>query len=561
MDELNKKEASHSQVVEGCTWVPEYGAWMVEATPGRPYTGYTFDLLRVERNMRLRRKRILTVLDEDEVAPTISAFFMLGAQGDDGSVPPTKVGGPRTESEYIGDGIINPHPRFGTLTANIRHRRGSKVNIRVPLFRDVNTPEYSGCNSVHGDYGCCGSDSQQLWRYGKGDISMETYGKDFITIGCSKSPTDEEFDETAAEQGIILQKWLVDVKCVGCKGLFYRRAPNEIVPDADWPRNGDVVVGHELQEVPGWIRLQNGYYLPMHSDDGKIKFLHKVSARAQPSNSEMKRIGSNTPLFVTGSSSQQDDVASLLKGDLQVELQRPASGGCTATAVLDAPAIEKVEEKVAAAADTDPLRGDGSKRPAIHMDAMAFGMGNSCLQITFQGKDMEESRFMYDQLAVMAPIMMALTASTPILKGRIADTDARWGVISESVDCRTPAERGRKDPNAPYEDYNAKGMRRIYKSRYDSISTYIYQGAVTVGDETNKVGLANRVLNIYNDIPVPIDEESYKLLRENDVDPALAQHVAHLFIRDPLVVFDGAVEEVDDETQTEHWESIQSTNW
>jgi glutamate--cysteine ligase catalytic subunit len=167
---------------------------------------------------------------------------------------------------------------------------------------------------------------------------------------------------------------------------------------------------------------------------------------------------------------------------------------------------------------------------------------------------------MYDQLAVMAPIMMALTASTPILKGRLADTDARWGVISESVDCRTPAERGGEDPNAPYEEYNAHGIRRIYKSRYDSISTFIYQGGVGQ-EEAKSPGLANRVLNIYNDIPVPVDEESYRQLRENGVDPALAQHVAHLFIRDPLVVFDGAVEEVDDESQTEHWESIQSTNW
>lgn len=554
MDELNSKEAAHAQIVEGCTWVPEYGAWMVEATPGRPYTGYTFDLLRVERNMRLRRKRILTALHEDEVAPTISAFFMLGTQGDDGSVPPTKVGGPRTKSEYIGDGIINPHPRFGTLTANIRQRRGTKVNIRVPLFRDEFTPEYSECTDVHGDYGCCGSDSQQLWRYGKGDISMEKFGKNFITIGCSKSPMDEEFDETAAEQGIILQKWLVDVKCAGCKGLFYRRAPNEIVPDADWPRNGDIVVGHELQDVPGWIRLQNGYYLPIHSDDGKIKFLHKVSARVQPSNREMKRIGSNTPLFVAGASGQQD-VTTILDGNLQVEL--PVTVVESNTAVLTK---TEVEEETTVSEETSPLQDDENARPAIHMDAMAFGMGNSCLQITFQAKDMEESRFMYDQLAVMAPIMMALTASTPILKGRIADTDARWGIISESVDCRTPAERGRKDPNAPYEDYNGKGQRRIYKSRYDSISTYISQGAISVEDESN-VGLSNRILNIYNDIPVPIDEDSYKLLRDNGIDPALAQHVAHLFIRDPLVVFDGAVEEVDDETQTEHWESIQSTNW
>jgi glutamate--cysteine ligase catalytic subunit len=138
---------------------------MVEATPNRPYTGFTTDLLRVERNMRLRRKRILTALRENEIAPTISAFPMIGAQGDDGSVPAVPVGGPRTESDYIGDGIINPHPRFGTLTANIRERRGSKVNIKVPLFRDVNTPEFKDfeASSLGEIDGCCG-DSQQV-RY------------------------------------------------------------------------------------------------------------------------------------------------------------------------------------------------------------------------------------------------------------------------------------------------------------------------------------------------------------------------------------------------------------
>ena len=164
MDELNKKESEHDQIVEGCNWVPEYGAWMVEATPNRPYTGFTTDLLRVERNMRLRRKRILTVLNENEIAPTVSAFPLIGSQGEDGSVPPTSVGGPQTQSDYIGDGIINPHPRFGTLTANIRQRRESKVNIRVPLFRDVNTPEFADFDEVpHGDVdGCCGSDSQQV---------------------------------------------------------------------------------------------------------------------------------------------------------------------------------------------------------------------------------------------------------------------------------------------------------------------------------------------------------------------------------------------------------------
>jgi len=537
MDELNMKEAQHSQLTEGCNWVPEYGAWMVEATPSRPYTGFSTDLLRVERNMRLRRKRILTVLNKNEIAPTVSAFPLLGTLGDDGSVPSVPVGGPVTLSEYIGDGIINPHPRFGTLTANIRQRRGAKVNIKVPLFRDKDTPEFKNLNlpqSGNSD-GCRDSNSQQLWRYGKGDSCDEEYGRDFVTVGCSATFRDEANDESTGMA--TMQKWRIDVQCDGCKGLFYRSSPNVIVPDADWPRNGDVVMGYEIPNTPGWIRLQNGYYLPMHSEDGKVEFLHKVSNRAETKNAEMKRIGSNTPLFMR---SMEDEANATSCEGTVTETDSSVNGE------------SKCEGK--------DQESNDRLRAAVHMDAMAFGMGCCCLQITFQAKDVDESRFIFDQLAVMAPIMMALTASTPILKGRLLDTDARWGIISESVDGRTSSERGRLDSNAPYEYYNAHGERQIYKSRYDSISTYIYQGSMT-GDRNATKGLANRVLNIYNDIPLEIDEICYQDLRKAGIDPALAQHVAHLFIRDPLVIFNGAVDEVDDETQTDHFESIQSTNW
>lgn len=52
---------------------------------------------------------------------------------------------------------------------------------------------------------------------------------------------------------------------------------------------------------------------------------------------------------------------------------------------------------------------------------------------------------MYDQLAVLSPVMLALTAATPIFKGRLVDTDVRWNTIATSVDDRTPAERGLLD--------------------------------------------------------------------------------------------------------------------
>jgi len=532
MDQLNEQESMHEHLVEGCHWVPEYGAWMIEATPRGPYTGYTGDLIRVERNMRLRRKRLLHFLKEgEEIAPTVSTFPLLGALGNDGSVPPTEIGGDATQSEYIGDGIINPHPRFGTLSANIRQRRGGKVNIRIPLYRDTDTPEYQGfpptLNVCGGDNNNNSDGGTQVWRYGKNDYSVpEKYGNHFVSVGCSKSDPmdDSDHHDGVTDVSTIMQKWRVDVQCEGCLGLFYRSAPGVIVADADWPRNGDIVYGYEIPEIPGWIRLQNGYYLPMASDDDKVRFLYKLST-SKP-NKSTNGVDANND----GNGTNQ-----IADEGLEDEFE-----------------VDETKEKM-----------PNNIRPAIHMDAMAFGMGCCCLQITFQAKDVDESRYMYDQLAVMAPIMMALTASTPVMKGRLADVDCRWGVISESVDCRTPAERGSgssssTSSNSVQPELVGNGQRRIQKSRYDSISTYIFQEN---GQNHALPGMGNRVLNMYNDIPVPIDEESYQLIRDAGVDPALSQHIAHLFIRDPLVIFEGAVEEVDDETQTEHFESIQSTNW
>jgi Glutamate-cysteine ligase len=41
----------------------------------------------------------------------------------------------------------------------------------------------------------------------------------------------------------------------------------------------------------------------------------------------------------------------------------------------------------------------------IYMDAMGFGMGCCCLQLTFQCCNIEEARRMYDALIPIGPIM------------------------------------------------------------------------------------------------------------------------------------------------------------
>eukprot|EP00501_MAST-03F_sp_TOSAG23-6_P000335 GSMAST32.ASY1.ANO1.342.1 assembled CDS len=304
----------------------QYGSWMVEATPRTAYGGYTSDLIAVERNMRNRRNRLIKVLRPNESAISTVAFPLLGVG--DFTVPKAQVPGQYSKSAYVPDECINPHPRFKTLTQNIRMRRGSRVNITAPVFRDTNTP-----------------------------------------------PSDRQ----------------------------------------------------------------------------------------------------------------------------------------------------------------------------VHMDCMAFGMGCCCLQVTFQCCDIQESRHLYDALAVFAPVMLALTAACPIMRGKLLNTDARWRYIAASVDDRTPEESGiyavQLNGTKSKKEMAGFGEKRLYKSRYDSISHFICN---------HKAGKdIHSCIECYNDVPVAIDEDVKEELKRGGVDDVLAAHIAHLFVRDPLVVFKERVE-LDDERDSDH---------
>uniref|UniRef100_A0A3Q3BLU2 Glutamate--cysteine ligase n=1 Tax=Kryptolebias marmoratus TaxID=37003 RepID=A0A3Q3BLU2_KRYMA len=313
-------------------WRPEYGSYMIEGTPGQPYGGNMSEFNTVESNMRKRRQEASSVLNPNETLCTITAFPRLGCPGftqPEFRPNPHKNGNSR--SLFFPDEAINRHPRFGTLTRNICRRRGEKVVINVPIFRDERTA----------------------------------------------APFVETFPEDDGE------------------------AARAVLPDH------------------------------------------------------------------------------------------------------------------------------------IYMDAMGFGMGNCCLQVTFQACSINEARYLYDQLAVFCPIVMALSAASPFYRGYVSDIDCRWGVISASVDDRTQEERGLKPlKNSKY---------RIFKSRYDSIDSYLS----CCGEK-------------YNDIDLTIDEEIYKQLLSAGIDKLLAQHIAHLFIRDPLIVFEEKIH-LDDENESDHFEVRVST--
>ncbi|XP_064597197.1 glutamate--cysteine ligase catalytic subunit-like [Liolophura sinensis] len=318
------------------TWRPEYAAYMVEGTPGKPYGGLMAHFNLVESNMKLRREEIQHLLEEDEVPLSLTCFPRIGCpEFTSPSYKPTPQEG-ASHSLFFPDNVIYPgHPRFRTLTRNIRQRRGEKVAINIPVFKDKHT----------------------------------------------KSPFVED-------------------------------------------------------------------YQPL-GDDG--------------------------------------------------EGQRAA------------------------------------KPDHIYLDAMGFGMGCSCLQVTFQACNITEARHLYDQLTPLCPILLSLSAASPIYRGLLADIDCRWTVISQSVDDRVKEERG--------EELLKNYRYRINKSRYDSIDSYLSYDSVC-----------------YNDIDLVYDKELFSELQDAGIDKLLSQHIAHLFIRDPISLFSEKIDQ-DDTTDTDHFENIQSTNW
>lgn len=210
----------------------------------------------------------------------------------------------------------------------------------------------------------------------------------------------------------------------------------------------------------------------------------------------------------------------------------------------------------------------GAAKPGhIYMDSMGFGMGCCCLQVTFQAPNIDEARYVYDSFVNIAPALLSLTSATAILRGHLTDQDVRWNVISGAVDDRTPAERG--VPALPGHDIRGGiaddvTIQHIPKSRYDSVDQYlgdiVHSDLDGVDGINEKGGPYTFFQSSYNDIEVPINTKVYKRLRANGIDHQLALHFAHLYIRDPLVIFKEKIDQ-DDTKETDHFENIQSTNW
>jgi len=150
-------------------------------------------------------------------------------------------------------------------------------------------------------------------------------------------------------------------------------------------------------------------------------------------------------------------------------------------------------------------------------------------------KDLELARHIYDQLIPLGPILLALSASSPLFKGKVADIDCRFNVISMVCDDRTESEK------------EISSSDFIYKSRYAPVYSYISDSIF--------------VKDYHNDHPkMPICDKIYNSLTSQGIPERLAEHYSNLLVRDPLVLFENNID-VDNTKENSHFEVFQSTNW
>lgn len=70
---LNEREHADPEGVKSL-WRPEYGAYMIEGTPGKPYGGLLAHFNIVEANMKHRREEVSQLLKPDEFVMSLTSF-------------------------------------------------------------------------------------------------------------------------------------------------------------------------------------------------------------------------------------------------------------------------------------------------------------------------------------------------------------------------------------------------------------------------------------------------------------------------------------------------------
>lgn len=239
--------------------------------------------------------------------------------------------------------------------------------------------------------------------------------------------------------------------------------------------------------------------------------------------------------------------------------------------------------------------------PSILIDSMGQGMGCTCIQFTYQLENLEIARFIYDQLTILAPILMRIMRSTPYSTNHLLNIDTRWEIISISVDDRTKEEScfdvevkglckcgncDKKmdcgynfDSSTQKHDHEMKNIQISGEEEIDlknppqwaHIRRNMQKKTFTLATDKKNVKKSRYSPSDlflhpwghdFNDTEVRINEKYKQMLLDGNVDQLLANHVASLFERDPLIFYESQNTEDDQNIDRfDDFENIQSSNW
>lgn len=165
-------------------------------------------------------------------------------------------------------------------------------------------------------------------------------------------------------------------------------------------------------------------------------------------------------------------------------------------------------------------------RSTINIRHAVDSWGGCALQATSSAHNLQEACQLHDQLIPLGPLMLALSAATPIYNGRLVTTDTRWKAMCWAGDDRKPSER----PHLP--------------PRMGCTPMYL--------EET----LAARQMN---DRALKSAEGVKTDLQKHGVPPALATYFAHILGREPIIDTAG-VPAPDDASDSAQYSRIDSLN-
>ena len=117
-------------------WQPECARYMLEGIPGAPYGSKIENIVKVEANLKYRRKQVTKLLEQDESILSISNFPRLGTNAFTSPICFTETNEKFLygNSRYFPDAAISQLPRYKSVMRNVHQRRNNKVNINLKGF-------------------------------------------------------------------------------------------------------------------------------------------------------------------------------------------------------------------------------------------------------------------------------------------------------------------------------------------------------------------------------------------------------------------------------------------